>query len=374
MLGLTTLALIIPLLSHTYAHRPPLPRAGRALTPAKRIEGLLGLTVRQLTCPNGYGLCHGGCCALNGGCCPTGDCCPFAPNTAECCSDGGCCQPGTYCVVGGCCENNEVCSGGGGTITVGGGGGGGEPPKTTTHQTTVKPPPTTAHEAPTTTPNPQPPTTTHKTTTSSDTDTFSAAPSSAPSGSATPPPAGPGTQNVVTSVDNTEITWVGAWESVSSGCNATSKAKRCTGENSLDASGNMAYTFTGYSIAMSFASSNVAYGVVINEKVWTFSETDTSNCTYDVVYQAGEARLIAVQVTIGQPHSGRRSILGIEERADDPWHLDLNDFVVQVADNFSSSSPSSLPASGATSNLRLIPAMFIITGLAIMSELAFILL
>lgn len=62
MLALATLALTISLLSHTCAaaHRPPLPRAGIALTPAKRIEGLLGLTARQLTCPNGYGLCHGG--------------------------------------------------------------------------------------------------------------------------------------------------------------------------------------------------------------------------------------------------------------------------------------------------------------------------
>ncbi|KAF8129096.1 hypothetical protein K438DRAFT_900614 [Mycena galopus ATCC 62051] len=245
MLGSTTLALIIILLSHTYAHRPPLPRAGMALTPAKSIEGLLGLTARQLTCPNGYGLCHGGCCPSNDGCCSTGDCCPFAPNSgAECCSDGACCQPGTYCVVGGCCENGEVCSGGGGTITVGGGGGSGAPPKTTTHQTTVKPPPTTTHEASTTTPVPQPTLTTDKTTTSSDSDIFSAAPTPAPSGSATPLPAGPGTQNVVTSIDDTEITWIGTWESVNSGCNATSKAKRCTGSSYLPYIGFCLTTYT----------------------------------------------------------------------------------------------------------------------------------
>jgi hypothetical protein len=82
-------------------------------------------------------------------------------------------------------------------------------------------------------------------TTSPDSATFSAAPTPAPSSLATPPPAGPGTHNVVTSIDDTEITWVGAWESVSSGCNATSNAKRCTGVSSLYASGNMAYNFTG---------------------------------------------------------------------------------------------------------------------------------
>jgi hypothetical protein len=79
---------------------------------------------------------------------------------------------------------------------------------------------------------------------------------------------------------------------------------------------------------MSFASTNVAYAVVINEKIWSFSETDASNCTYNVVYQAGEAQLIAVQVIIGGLHSSRRSIPGIlEQRADDPWHFDVNDFV-----------------------------------------------
>lgn len=93
-------------------------------------------------------------------------------------------------------------------------------------------------------------------------------------------------------------------------------------------SNHIYFCYIGYSIAMSFASSNVAYAVEINERIWTFPETDTSNCTYNVVYQAGEARLIAVQVIVGGLHNGRRSIPGtLEQREDDLWHFDVNDFV-----------------------------------------------
>jgi hypothetical protein len=88
---------------------------------------------------------------------------------------------------------------------------------------------------------------------------------------------------------------------------------------------------------MSFASSNLAYSVQINEKTWSFSGStglEASNCTYDVVYQveAGTAQLISVKVDTGS--NAKRSIrapgshdLELEERADSPWHLDVNDFV-----------------------------------------------
>lgn len=202
---------------------------------------------------------------------------------------------------------------------------------------------------------------THQTTTHSEddhSDISTPTPSPTSHGSTTPPPAGPGTQNVWTSVESTQISWVGEWVSIVSNCNATSKAKRCNGESSLDAFGSMTYTFTGespfayclqvgasnvhhaclhagYSIAMSFSSSNLAYSVNINGKSWSFAETDeshtkASNCTYDVVYTAvaGAEQLISVEVLIldTDTSSGRR---GLEERADSdgPWHLDVNDFV-----------------------------------------------
>jgi hypothetical protein len=93
---------------------------------------------------------------------------------------------------------------------------------------------------------------------------------------------------------------------------------------------------------MTFASSNLAYSVLINEKSWSFSGTAggldgmASNCTYDVVYQVavGEAQLISVQVDIWEAStsSNRRSIAAArvsEERSavDGKWHLDVNDFV-----------------------------------------------
>lgn len=88
---------------------------------------------------------------------------------------------------------------------------------------------------------------------------------------------------------------------------------------------------------MSFASSNLTYSVQINEKIWSFSGStglEASNCTYDVVYQveASTAQLISVKIDIGS--NAKRSIrapgshgLELEERADSPWHLDVNDFV-----------------------------------------------
>ncbi|KAJ7242206.1 hypothetical protein C8J57DRAFT_1557872 [Mycena rebaudengoi] len=369
--------------THAAAHHQLLPRAGTALIPGKRIEGLVGLTARQR---------------------------------------GGCCPSGWYCVApSGCCPNGEVCSGAGGSVTIGGGGedeGGNESPPTTTtrrttttHKATTDRPPPTREKLPLKSPSirvftseaathepttPPPPTTTHKTTTTSeltDSDNFTA-PTPTPSSSSTPPPAGPGKQNVWKSVDSTEITWMGEWVSVYSTCNVTSKAKRCSGENSLDAIGlcTMKYTFTGHSIAMTFASSNLAYSVLINEKSWSFSGTAggldgmASNCTYDVVYQVAvsEAQSISVQVDIwGASTSGdRRSIPAahvVDERADvgGQWHLDVNGFVVQVADNSSGNddpTPSPRPASGATLSLRFrfTPA-FMMPSLAIMcmSGLAF---
>lgn len=132
-----------------------------------------------------------GCCQDGDSCCSkTGDCCPFAPHTAECCSCeihalnlvldefltlcrtlhswwmlsprvSSRCSSRTqerlgaqiyyfreYCAEDsagnvGCCPNGEVCSGGGGLGGGGGGGGGGGSGKTTTHKTThTTPPPT----------------------------------------------------------------------------------------------------------------------------------------------------------------------------------------------------------------------------------------
>ncbi|KAJ6555962.1 hypothetical protein B0H19DRAFT_1151646 [Mycena capillaripes] len=378
MLSSPTLPLLVALLAHTFtaAQHPLLPTAGgpAAKTPAKRIEGLLGLASRQFFCDPGYGICDNGCCRDSGSCCSkTGDCCPFAPHTTECCTFGGCCRPGEYCAADsngnvGCCPNGEICSGGGG---VGGGGGGGGGGKTTTHKTTeTVPPPTTTHK-PTTHEAPPPPTTTHKTTshsednhsvptpTPSPTSSGSTTPIPSPtfSGSTSPPPAGPGTQNVWTSVDSTQISWVGEWVSIVSTCNATSKAKRCSGESSLDAIGSMVYTFTGYSIAMSFSSSNLAYNVSINGKSWSFAGTDASdakasNCTYDVVYTvaAGTEQLISVEVLIldTATSSSRREL---KQRADSdgPWHLDVNDFVVQVTGTSVTATATSTPAAPTSS-------------------------
>jgi hypothetical protein len=61
MLDFLTFPLFIVLLPYyTYAaaHHPLLPRAGTAFTPGKHIEGLLGLTARQLACSRGYGVCE----------------------------------------------------------------------------------------------------------------------------------------------------------------------------------------------------------------------------------------------------------------------------------------------------------------------------
>ncbi|KAF8184591.1 hypothetical protein K438DRAFT_1974376 [Mycena galopus ATCC 62051] len=381
MLSSPTLPLLVALLASTFtaAQHPLIPTAGGsgAKVPAKRIEGLLGLASRQLFCDPGYGICDNGCCLDGGSCCSkTGYCCPFAPNTAECCT----CEihdlnlvlnhfffdfvtdiaqlvdvvsPGeTYCAVDsngneGCCPNGQICSGGGG-VGGGGGSGGGE---TTTPKTTEKAPPPTR----TTTQNPTthkvpPPTTTHTTPIHSEDDhtdvstpipspTSSGSTTPTSSGSTTPPTAGPGTQNVWASVDSTQITWVGEWVSIVSTCNATSKAKRCSGESSLDAIGSMSYTFTGYSIAMSFSSSNLAYNVSINGKSWSFGQTDASdakasNCTYDVVYTvtAGAEQLISVEVlTLDTAALSRRRELEERTDSDGPWHLDVNDFVIQVA-------------------------------------------
>jgi hypothetical protein len=88
---------------------------------------------------------------------------------------------------------------------------------------------------------------------------------------------------------------------------------------------------------MSFASSNLAYSVQINEKTWSFSGStglEASSCTYDVVYQveASTAQLISVKIDIGS--NAKRLIrppgsrgLELEERVDSLWHLDVNDFV-----------------------------------------------
>lgn len=82
---------------------------------------------------------------------------------------------------------------------------------------------------------------------------------------------------------------------------------------------------------MSFASSNIEYSILINEKTWLFSGADAFNCSYDVVYntQFEEIQTIEVEVTIDGTSFDRRSIPGtvLEERADGPWHLDVNDFV-----------------------------------------------
>ncbi|KAF7345599.1 hypothetical protein MVEN_01578800 [Mycena venus] len=313
MLSSPILPLLVALLAHAFtaAQHPLLPTAGgpAAKTPAKRIEGLLGLASRQFFCDPGYGICDNGCCRNSGSCCSkTGDCCPFAPNTAECCTFGGCCRPGEYCAADSKGNAAAAAEAGGG--------------KTTTHKTTEKaPPPTTTHE-PTTHEAPPPPTTTHETTHSEDhSDVSTPTPSPTSSGSTTPPPAGPGTQNVWTSVDSTQISWVGEWVSIVSTCNATSKAKRCSGESSLDAAGSMTYTFTGYSVAMSFSSSNLAYSVNINGKSWSFAETDASNtgasnCTYDVVYTvaAGTEQLISVEVLISDTaaSNSRRGVRGAD--------------------------------------------------------------
>ncbi|KAJ7211632.1 hypothetical protein GGX14DRAFT_623266 [Mycena pura] len=407
---LTTLPLFLAILLHThaavYAHRPLLPIAGTGLIRPKRIEGLLGRAVRELFCDPGFGLCDDGSGTESGqleslhpfmilaGCCPDGD---------ECCTFGGCCPSGDYahvhykksqnCVTDsegneGCCPDGEMCEGGGGVITIGGGGGGKTthknpppPPKTTTHKNPPPPPKTTTHTDP-----PPPPTTTttiyvrilaatHEATTSPAGETLhriallrchvltvkaatsatnspetTTAPTPTPSGLSAPPSPSPGAENVYTSVDNTDITWEGAWVTTTSACNATSSAKRCAGDSSLDATGTMTYSFTGYSIAMSFASSNLAYGVQINEKSWSFSAADAFNCTYGIVYNVEfqEVQTINVQVNIDSTSSDRRSISGatLEERADAPWHLDVNDFVVQVADTSSSSSGGSSTSTG----------------------------
>jgi hypothetical protein len=59
MLVLLTFPPLIALLpdTHAAAHHQLLPRAGTALIPGKRIEGLVGLTARQRACPSGYGVC-----------------------------------------------------------------------------------------------------------------------------------------------------------------------------------------------------------------------------------------------------------------------------------------------------------------------------
>ncbi|KAJ7730427.1 hypothetical protein B0H16DRAFT_1585068 [Mycena metata] len=117
MLVFPSFLFLIALLSHPHYHaaanHPLFPRARTALMPAKRIDGLLGVTARQFFCDPGYGVCGNGCCS--GSCCTsTGTCCPYAPGTADCCPGGGCCALGSYCDGKGCCPIGEVCSGGGG--------------------------------------------------------------------------------------------------------------------------------------------------------------------------------------------------------------------------------------------------------------------
>ncbi|KAJ7209044.1 hypothetical protein C8J57DRAFT_1257694 [Mycena rebaudengoi] len=296
--------------------------------PAKRIDGLLALTARQFFCDPGYGICGNG---MDGVLWMLQWFMLYIDRymLPLCAGHGGKFLSRSYCDGNGCCPTGKVCSGGGGTITFGGGGGGGggPPPTTTTH----KRPPTTNHTAPPPPPPPPPLTTTHKVTTepidsSSDKASKNPTPTPAPSGLSTPPSSGPGNQNVWISVDDTKISWIGEWVSVGSTCNATSNAKRCSGESSLDASGGMLYTFSGYSISMSFASSNLVYSVQINEKTWSFSGStglEASNCAYDVVYQveASTAQLILVKIDIGL--NAKRSIrapgshgLELEERAD----------------------------------------------------------
>jgi hypothetical protein len=72
MLSLPTLPVLFTLLAHTFtaAQHLLLPTAGgpATKTPAKRIEGLLGLAARQFFCDPGYGICDNG--MQNCGLCP----------------------------------------------------------------------------------------------------------------------------------------------------------------------------------------------------------------------------------------------------------------------------------------------------------------
>jgi hypothetical protein len=150
-------------------------------------------------------------------------------------------------------------------------------------------------------------------------------------------------------VDYYQITWEGNWATLpSSNCNATSKAKRCSGESTLDATGSMTYSFTGkcdvdllndhliyrthlgYSVAMSFASNNVGYEVEINGQRWSWTEVSPpNNCSYSVMYttELSIVSTITITVTISDARSGRRALPGSLEKRDGPWFLDVNDFV-----------------------------------------------
>ena len=84
----------------------------------------------------------------------------------------------------------------------------------------------------------------------------------------------------------------------------------------------------GYSVAMSFASNNVGYEVVINGQTWSWTEfSSPDNCSYSVVYTAEFSTTIDISVTISDARSGRRALLGSFEKRDGPWFLDVNDFV-----------------------------------------------
>ncbi|KAJ7077458.1 hypothetical protein C8R44DRAFT_826141 [Mycena epipterygia] len=290
------------------------------------IRGLLGL--HQGSCDPGYSPCD------SVSCCPTGD---------SCCSlSNGCCPFGYYCDLDGCCPNGEVCIGSGGGCANSGAfpcpdgdgccpdgdtcyrdsnnigrcrAGGGSPPpttKATTPKTT-----TTTHTAVTTIPDE--PTTTQPgapgTTPSSQITSFSTGPTSAPTAPA-------GSTQIVVDVTNTNITWTGAWVTVTSSCSGGNSKKIMTGNTS--ALWSMTYSFQGAAVYVQVASTNADY-VVGMDGVDTYygvigGETPTpANCTFGWKSEnlaAGTKHLLQINV-YGASTQGLLS----------PWSFEMQNLV-----------------------------------------------
>ncbi|KAH8824613.1 hypothetical protein DL96DRAFT_214403 [Flagelloscypha sp. PMI_526] len=212
---------------------------------SSRIDGLLGFTKRQGSCPSGYGSCKGTdyCCPLGGRCCSSGispccragyncyaiGCCRTSeracgdgcmPKGATCCGDYYC-DPGHYCISGG------YCSLGGGSS-----GGGNDDDETTTILSTSS---------------------TIRSTTSFSTSSFT---SFSTSTATLPAPTRSPTGTSV-SLTGPDIRWEGSWELTTSPCDISKQAKSCTGSGAPTTEYSMTYTITkGASVQLSIDSSD----------------------------------------------------------------------------------------------------------------------
>ncbi|KAH8824611.1 hypothetical protein DL96DRAFT_214304 [Flagelloscypha sp. PMI_526] len=204
---------------------------------SSRIDGLLGFTKRQGSCPSGYGSCKGTdyCCPLGGRCCSSGisPCCRAGYNcyangccrTSERACGNGCmpkgatccdyyyCDPGHYCISSGYCS----LSGGGGSS-----GGGDDDDEDTTILSTSRISATFFS-------------------TSSFT-SFSTSTATLPA-----PTRGPTGTSV--SLTDFDIEWKGSWELATSPCDISKKAKSCTGSGSAYPENSMTYTIRSTSLS-----------------------------------------------------------------------------------------------------------------------------